>query len=290
MAFRIAFIGATGMVGRPVAKELAYAGMEVTALVRDPSRAKDLTPAIAVMQGDLRNPEDLSRLFTGKDAVYLNLNLDMSAGKNSYHNEREGLDAIIAAARKHSLKRIAFVSSLVMNYQGMNGFNWWVLELKRQAVEKIRASGIPYTIFYPSTFMENFETNYRQGKKIMLAGTSHHKMYYIAGEDFGKQVSRSFQILSDENKEYTVQGPEGFTADEAATEYIRYYRKETLSISRAPAGVLKFLGYFNQRMHYGYHIVTALNHYPEKFGSQTTWDELGKPSITLKAFAGRSQA
>ncbi|HYG19692.1 MAG TPA: NAD(P)H-binding protein [Ohtaekwangia sp.] len=289
MALKIAFIGATGMVGRPVAKELAYAGMEVTALVRDPLRAKDLSSAIALMPGDLRHAEDLDRLFMGKDAVYLNLNLDMSAGKNSYHNEREGLDTIIRAAQKRNLKRIALVSSLVMNYQGMNGFNWWVFDMKRQAVEKIRASGIPYTIFYPSTFMENFENNYRRGKKIMLAGTSHHRMYFIAGEDYGKQVSRSFQILNDENREYVIQGPEGFTAEEAAAEYIRHYPDEPLSIARAPAGMLQFLGYFNQRMRYGYHIVTALNNYPEKFESQTTWDELGKPSITLRRFAGRSR-
>ncbi len=33
------------------------------------------------------------------------------------------------------------------------------------------------------------------------------------------------------------------------------------------------------------HIIEALNNYPEKFEAQSTWNELGKPSITLKDFA-----
>lgn len=285
MIRKIAFIGATGMLGQPVARELAYSGFDVTALVRSETKAQYLPAAVHTIKGNIRNTSDLDRLFAGQDAVYISLNLNLSHGKKAYHAEREGLEGILAAAKKHRLKRIGFVSSLVMNYQGMDGFDWWVFDMKRQAVDKVKASGIPYTIFYPSTFMENFDTTYRRGQKILLAGTSLHKMYFIAGEDFGKQVSRSFQILEDENREYAIQGPEGFTADEAAKEYIRYYKKDKLKISRAPLMLLKFLGKFSTRINYGYHIVTALNNYPEKFESEKSWEELGKPSVTLKLYA-----
>lgn len=285
MIRKIAFIGATGMLGQPVARELAYSGFDVTALVRNETKARYLPAAIHTIKGNIRNASDLDRLFNGQDAAYISLNLNLSHGKKAYHAEREGLEIILAAAKKHRLKRIAFVSSLVMNYQGMEGFDWWVFDMKRQAAEKIKAAGIPYTIFYPSTFMENFDTTYRRGQKILLSGTSRHKMYFIAGEDFGKQVSRSFQILEDENREYTIQGPEGFTADEAAQEYISNYKKDKLKITRAPLTLLKFLGNFSARINYGYHIVTALNNYPEKFESQKSWEELGKPSVTLKLYA-----
>lgn len=285
MIRKIAFIGATGMSGQPVAKELAYSGFDVTALIRDESRAKELPAAVHTIKGNIKNASDLDKLFAGQDAVYLSLNLNLSDRKGAYHAEREGLESILIAAKKHALRRIGFVSSLVMNYQGMDGFNWWVFDLKRQAVEMIKASGIPYTIFYPSTFMENFDSTYRQGNKILLAGTSRYRMHFIAGEDFGKQVSRSFQILEHENREYVIQGPEAFTADEAAQEYIRHYKKYPLTISRAPLKLLKFLGKFSAKIDYGYHIVTALNNYPEKFESQKSWEELGKPSVTLRLFA-----
>jgi hypothetical protein len=45
------------------------------------------------------------------------------------------------------------------------------------------------------------------------------------------------------------------------------------------------MGLFNQKFNYGYYIVEALNKYPEKFEAQQTWDELGKPTISLKEFA-----
>ena len=285
MIRKIAFIGATGMLGQPVAKELAYSGFDVTALIRNESKAKELPAAVHTFKGNIKNASDLDKLFTGQDAVYLSLNLNLNDRKGAYHAEREGLESILAAAKKHNLKRIGFVSSLVMKYQGMDGFNWWVFDLKQQAIDRIKASGIPYTIFYPSTFMENFDSTYRQGNKIILAGTSRHKMYFVSGEDFGKQVSRSFHILENENREYVIQGLEGFTAEEAAEEYIHHYKRETLTISKAPLKLLKFIGKFSPKINYGYHIVTALNNYPEKFESEKSWEELGKPTVTLRLFA-----
>lgn len=161
-------------------------------------------------------------------------------------------------------------------------------EVKLRAVEQINTSDIPHTIFFASTFMESFALGaYRQGKRINLAGESKYPMYLIAAADYGKQVARSFETLSDENKEYVVQGPEAFTANQAAARFVQLYRKERLRVIKAPLGLLKFLGKFGAKFHYGAHIIEALNNYPEKFGAEATWQELGKPETTLKAFAER---
>jgi hypothetical protein len=110
-------------------------------------------------------------------------------------------------------------------------------------------------------------------------------MYYIAGEDFGKQVAKAFQLYTGKTQEYTIQGPEAYTADQAARIFIDNYTKEKLSISKAPLGLLKFFGKFSQQIGYGAHIVEALNNYPEKFVSERTWQELGVPQTRLKTFA-----
>jgi uncharacterized protein YbjT (DUF2867 family) len=283
---KIAVIGGTGMIGRPVVQALHDAGFEITALVRDEAKARKLLPAgIRYCTGDLRNVHDVDRALKDQDGIYLNLNLNLGDGKHAWHAEREGIDNIIAAAQKNKIKRIAIISSVVMNYQGMNGFHWWVFDLKKEALDKIRTAGIPYTIFYPSTFMENFMITYRKGNRILLAGTSHHKMYFIAGEDYGRWVVRSFEILKNENKEYFVQGPEGYTADEAANVFISNYTGEKLTISRAPLAVLKFVGLFSNTVNYGHHIIEALNTYPEKFQAEETWNTLGRPAITLADYA-----
>jgi uncharacterized protein YbjT (DUF2867 family) len=282
----ITVIGGTGMIGRPVVQALHDAGFEVTAFVRDEAKARKLLPAgIHYAVGDLRNVHDVDRALKGQEGIYLNLNLNLPDGKHAWHAEREGIDNIVAAAQKNNIKRIAIISSVVMNYQGMNGFNWWVFDMKKEALEKIRASGIPYTIFYPSTFMENFMTTYRKGNRILLAGTSHHKMYFIAGKDYGQQVARSFKLLNKEKKEYIVQGPEGYTADEATDVFIRNYTREKLTISRAPLALLKFIGIFSNTINYGHNIITALNNYPEKFEAEETWTALGRPATTLADYA-----
>jgi uncharacterized protein YbjT (DUF2867 family) len=286
MISKIAVIGATGVLGAPVANELVRAGFNVTALVRNKTKAeKVLLRPVSLMAGDIRNLADLKALMAGQDALYMNLNLDPHEKKNDFHTETDGLRNILDVARSAGIKRIGFISSLVMRYQGMNHFNWWVFDVKREAVRLIHECGIPYSIFYPSTFMENFETNYRRGKSIMLTGTSHYPMYFISAVDYGKQVARSFQVLKNENREYVVQGPQAFTADEATKEYINHHTKERLSISKFSLGLLQFFGTFSRQMNYVSHIVEALNNYPEKFEAQDTWNELGTPTITLQQFA-----
>jgi len=286
MIQKIAMIGATGTLGRPVAHALVKEGFFVTALVRDEAKAKNLLPAAVTLQvGDLDNPADLDQLFKDQDAVYINLNLNPSFKQNDPHPEREGLQKILAAAKKANLRRVGLISSLVKNYQGMDGFHWWVFDMKLAAVEMVRNCSIPYTIFYPSTFMENFETNYKRGNRILLAGKSIAPQWFIAGEDYGRQVARSFRHLTAENKEYNAQGPAPYTTGQAADIYLMNNPNKNLTLSKAPLGMLRFLGKFIPQIHYGAHIIEALNNYSETFVSEDTWRELGKPEITLEKYA-----
>lgn len=285
---KIAVIGATGLLGQPVTKELIKAGFEVTIIVRTPAKAQALFPQTPVVQGDVKDIESLKKAFLGQDAVYLNLSVEQTEKLRDFHTETDGLRNIITAAQQTGIKRIAYLSSIVMRYQGMNGFRWWVFEIKHQAVNLLKESGIPFTIFYPSAFMESFYLQ-KQGNKIGTVGKSPQKMWFIAAEDFGKQVIKSFEVVKDgESKQYVIQGTDGLTANEAAQQFVDNYAKEKLSTMNLPLFVLKIMGVFNQRMHYLAHICEALNKYPEKLVAEKTWAELGKPSISVAEFAKKS--
>ena len=285
---KIAVIGATGLLGQPVTKELIKAGFEVTIIARTPAKAQALFPQTPVVQGDVKDIESLKKAFSGQDAVYLNLSVEQTEKPRDFHTETDGLRNIITAAQQTGIKRIAYLSSIVMRYQGMNGFRWWVFEIKHQAVNLLKESGIPFTIFYPSAFMESFYLQ-KQGNKIGTVGKSPQKMWFIAAEDFGKQVVKSFEVVKDgESKQYVIQGTDGLTANEAAQQFVDNYAKEKLSTMNLPLFVLKIMGVFNQRMNYLAHICEALNKYPEKLVAEKTWDELGKPSISVAEFAKKS--
>lgn len=286
MVKNILIIGSTGMLGKPVTQELVNAGFQVSALVRNPEKAKkELSDKVNLIKGDISNELDVINAMRGQDAVYLSLSIKQTEKRSAFHSEEDGIKNVIKAAKQNNIKRIAYLSSLVMFYQGMNGFNWWVFDIKHKAVKMIKESGIPFTIFYPSNFMESLYNMYKMGSKLLLAGKSAHPMYFISAVDYGKQVAKSFAILNDENKEYTIQGTEAYTADDAVVVFKNNYKKEKLSISRAPLGMLKFFGNFSTKMNYGANILDALNNYPEKFEAEATWKELGKPEMTIKKYA-----
>ena len=277
---KILFIGASGMLGKPVALELMRAGFPVTFLARDVEKMKKLFPNAAVVKGDVFDIASLETAMAGQEIVYLNLSVAQSSKKTEPQPEREGINNIIEAAKKTNIKRVVYLSSLIKNYEGMNGFKWWAFEIKHAAVNAIKKSGLNYSIFYPSTFMECLDKQMLQGTRIMLAGKSEAPMWFIAGKDYGVQVAWAMKKAGDTNQEYVVQGLEPYTSDEAAKVFIQNV-KSNIKIMRAPLAPLKYLGIFNQRMNYAYHICEALNKYPEKFESENTWNDLGKPSTTL---------
>lgn len=282
---KILVIGASGMLGKPVTKALIAAGFDITLLARDVEKLKRLFPGSKIEKGDVLDMGSLITTMKGMDAVYCNLSVLPASKEKDPHTEREGVDNIIAAAKQTGIRRIAYLSSLVHRYQGMNDFNWWAFRNKQQAVQKIQACGIPYTIFYPSTFMETYPFQMMRGNKIAMLGDSIMPMWFIAADDYGKQVASSFRRLTNENRDYAVQGTEAFTFAEANKIFIDNYRKAKLSTMKAPIGLMKFIGLFHQPFNYAWHICDALNKYPEKFESETTWEELGKPVITLKDYA-----
>jgi hypothetical protein len=275
---KIAIIGATGMLGQPVTHQFINAGFKVSILVRNAEKAKKLFgTSVQIFKGDLSDIDSIGQFLHGQDQLYLNLSVEPDSGKNDFQPEREGLDNILQAIKNSSIKRVAYLSSLVHFYQGQNNFNWWVFDIKKKAVEKIKSSGVAYSIFYPSMFMECFDKGaYRQGNNIMLAGTSKYKMFLIAGNDYGKQVVNAHLMVSG-NHEYIIQGQEGYIADDAAKFYIDNYHKTKVKIMKMPISIMKFFGMFTNKFNYGAHIVDALNNYPENFEAEKTWQDLGKP-------------
>jgi hypothetical protein len=274
------------MIGQPVTMAFVDAGYTLTLLVRDTDTARQVFGSgVRIFHGDLRDVDSLSQLLQGQDGLYLSLSVEPESSEKAFQAEREGLDNVLAVAKHSGIQRIGFLSSLVHRYQGQNGFRWWVFDIKQEAIAKIRRSGIPFTIFYPSLFMEVFEKGgYRLGNNITCFGESKQKMFLVAGSDFGKQVVNAFR-LDNGNQEYAVQGIEGFTADEAAKLFADHYRRTKIKVKKAPLGLLKFLGMFSHKYDYFANLVTALNNYPERFESERTWQDLGKPQTTLADYA-----
>jgi uncharacterized protein YbjT (DUF2867 family) len=284
---KIAMIGATGMLGIPVAIALMEAGFEVTALVRNPELARRALPAaISIVQADVRDEESLRSGLAGQDAVYLNLAVVPGARRGDFHTEAQGLQHIIGAARDAKLARLAYVSALI---QDTDRSRWWVIDVWRQALARIKRSGIPYTIFYPSNFMETLAQRHTAGRFFVMLGRAQYRNYWIAGRDFGEQVARSFALPGSANREYVIQGPEPLTYDEAAVRYAKSL-PEPHRVIRVPFWLARLGGLFSGELDFSTSIMQAVLGYPEKFKAATTWAELGKPTTTLEEFTRCGQS
>lgn len=66
---KMTIFGAAGNVGKRVIDEAIRRGHEVTAVLRNPSRATELNPAASVVIGEADNVDDVVRLSAGQDIV-----------------------------------------------------------------------------------------------------------------------------------------------------------------------------------------------------------------------------
>ncbi|HEX9881065.1 MAG TPA: NmrA family NAD(P)-binding protein [Hyphomicrobium sp.] len=278
----VAVIGATGMLGIPVTRALVEAGFTVTALVRNPVAAKRvLPPEVALVEADVRDEDSLRRGLAGQDALYLNLAVQPGERRNDFHTEVQGLEHILNATHAAGIKRIGYLSALVID--SADG-EWWVLDVWRAAVQRLKSCGIPATIFYASNFMETLPQRHRLGSALVLAGTSHHANYWIAADDFGRQVARAFAMPETAGRDYVIQGPELVTYEEAAERYVRA-KGDGLRVVKLPLALLRFLGLFSTGIRFNARILRTVLRYPEEFKAEETWRDLGKPATTIEAFA-----
>lgn len=283
----VAVVGATGMLGAPVTKILKREGFSVTAVVRDMQKAhQKLGSGIYLSKGNLTDKNSLRTAFTDVDFVYLSLSTAPDEKKKEFKTEIDGLKNVIEAAKSARVKRIGFLSSLVKDYRDKD---WWIFDIKREACRILLESDLPATIFYPSSFFENITELQKKGNRILLAGDQVTKSWWIGVEDYGRQIAKSFRIDNNhaENREYSIQGPEPFSMEEAVNCFIENHPDPALKKAKAPMWIFKMLSPFSATIDFQYNILDAINHYDEQFQSEKTWELLGKPQLTLAEWAAK---
>lgn len=139
---KIVVTGATGNIGSRVVL-LASERANVTAFVRDPSRAAALVAAGATLrEGSFEDSASLRRAFEGADTLVL-----ITAGENLAEQVRAALEA----ARATGVRKVVRVSSLKADEQGPTAAT------RRDGLAEglIRASGLVSVILRGHCFMQN---------------------------------------------------------------------------------------------------------------------------------------
>ena len=148
-------VGATGLLGGEIGRQLVTEGKPVRALARstsDPARVGALQRlGIDLVQGDLKDRASLDAACQGATAVFSTASstLTRQPGDTIQTVDREGQLNLVDAAKAAGVEHFVFISFR------HNPDLWCPLEDAKRAVEqRLKASGLTYTILQASYFME----------------------------------------------------------------------------------------------------------------------------------------
>ena len=181
--------GATGKQGGAVFRHLLNAKFPVRVLTRNPGKpeARALVGhGVDVIEGDLNDTASIAKALDDVDGVYSVQ--DWTGGAEA--EIRQGSNLIDAANR-------AGISHFVYSSVGSADQNTGIphFDSKARIEEPLRNSGLPYTIFRPVFFMENWFGSREQIEAGTLAlpldPETHLQM--VAVDDIGRFVAAAFE-------------------------------------------------------------------------------------------------
>ena len=146
-------VGATGMLGREICRQLRENGHPVRALVRKGSEGEEFVRGLGaeIVRGDLKNSASLRAACDGAGAVVSTANsmLRRRRGDSIWSVDRDGHLSLIAAATEAGVPRFVFVSVHPESSERAP-----FIRCKRRVEAELRRSGLAWTILQAGPFME----------------------------------------------------------------------------------------------------------------------------------------
>ena len=192
----ILVLGATGNIGGEVARQLIAAGERPRLLVRNLDKARAFADTADLVRGDLDDVSSLRAAMHGVDKVFM-----ISTGTNAVALEGNVVDAAVAEGVKHVVK----LSVISAEAPAITFARW-----HSAAEQKLKASGLAWTMLRPGNFMTNAlgwaPTIKADGNIYQPTGTG--TWAAIDPADIGAVAVRALTSAGHEGKEYTLTGPE----------------------------------------------------------------------------------
>jgi uncharacterized protein YbjT (DUF2867 family) len=272
MAQRILVLGATGLLGAPVATGLLEAGFRVRVMSRHIGRARSKFPEpFEAIEGDALRGPDVEKALAGCDAAHISID---------HEREDECVGRVVEAAKVQGLQRITYISGTTVREET----RWFPLvDRKLRSEEAIRASGIDSTIFCPGWFMEMLARFVIDGRRMIVFGTPRRRWHFVALQDFARMVVEGYRRPEAANRRFYVHGPQALTVLEALESYRRVLHPELESIRRIPFWLARLLARIrgNTEMRNGIAMVSYLEKVGESGDATEANALLGAPRITL---------
>jgi uncharacterized protein YbjT (DUF2867 family) len=237
----ILVVGATGLLGFEICRQLREGRHEARSLVRTPSagRVAELAAIGAhLVKGDLKAPASIRTACTGASVVVSTATATSRKGLGDTIEsvDRDGQLTLVRAAADAGVRRFVYVSA------APNRANCPFLRYKREVESAVRASGMEWVILQPTAFMDVWLSpamgwDLKHGRARVFGG-GEARTSYIAVSDvaaFGVLAATRRDLV---NRALILGGPEALSPLDIVAICERLTGR-TFKVQHVPLGVLR---------------------------------------------------
>ncbi|MEH1883518.1 SDR family oxidoreductase [Nostoc sp.] len=250
-------VGATGTLGRQVARRAIDEGYKVRCLVRSSKKAAFLKEwGAELVPGNLRYPDTLAEALVGVTQV---IDASTSRPTDSLSIKQvdwEGKVALIQAAIAAGVERFIFFSILDADkYPEVP-----LMEIKRCTELFLAESGLNYTILRLAGFMQGLIGQYGipilEAQPVWVTGNS-SPIAYMDTQDIAKFAIRALSVPETENQAFPVVGTRAWSAEEIINLCERLSGKDA-RVTRMPINLLRAVRGLMRSFQWGWNVADRL--------------------------------
>jgi uncharacterized protein YbjT (DUF2867 family) len=208
----ILITGASGSVGRSVLEEVRKMGKPFKAMYRDEADGKKAPAGTATVVADFADKNNLKQALQGVDTVFLVC--------SPIPQLVELESNVIEACKENGVRHVVLNSALGAGDYGKSFPSW-----HRKVEDKLKASGLQYTILRPNGFMQNIVTYNApsiRAQGAFYAAMGNAKTSLIDVRDIAAVIAKILAApAAHAGKTYELNGPEALSNAEVAEKISR---------------------------------------------------------------------
>ena len=211
---KILLVGATGTLGRQIAKQAIEEGHEVRCIVRNPRKASFLQEwGCELTKGNILRRNDIGYALQDIEVV-IDASTSRPDDKESiYQTDWEGKLNLFNECEDKGIKRVIFLSILLTE----NFRNVPLMDVKYCTEKLLEKSNFDYTIFQSAAFMQGVISQFAipilDNQSVWISGAP-TKIAYMNTQDMAKIIVSSIENSKTFKSKLPLVGPKAWDAEE----------------------------------------------------------------------------
>ena len=223
---KILLVGATGTLGRQIAKQAIEEGHEVRCFVRNPRKASFLQEwGCELTKGNLLNSGDIDYALQDIEVVIDSATGRPEDSKSIYETDWDGKLNLFNACESKKIKRVIFLS--ILSTEKFR--NVPLMDVKYCTEKLLEKSNFDYTIFKCAAFMQGVISQFAipvlDSQAVWMSGTP-TKIAYMNTQDMAKVVVSSINKPKSYKLSLPLVGPKAWDSDEVISLCEKYSNKK----------------------------------------------------------------